>query len=81
MINVYLLDPRGTQCIPWDMNSGRSLVDTVYHENVIGVGELYADGEELDLIRELFRNLPLCHDAKELVWYGDHAKFIVANLP
>lgn len=45
-------------------------------DNVICV---QADGDELDLILRTMKNLPTSH--RHVVrWFGDHAKFIAANL-
>jgi len=45
---------------------------------VIGV---QADCDELEFIRDHFNNLPIPNNKRVVSWYGDLAKFIVANLP
>lgn len=39
-----------------------------------------ADGDELELILECFKNLPIAN-TRVMTWYGDHAKFILRHLP
>jgi len=40
-----------------------------------------ADGDELTAIFEQFRNIPAASGLCRVVrWYGDHAKFIAANI-
>lgn len=38
-----------------------------------------ADGHELTVIREQFANIPFAFCSVQ-TWYGDHAKFIAANI-
>jgi len=40
---------------------------------------LQATGEELDWIRCHFKNLPVRCDLSSVFWFGDLAKFIIAN--
>ena len=47
--------------------------------NICQVVEIQADGDELELIKKNFTNLP-GSKGPIIRWYGDHAKFIAANL-
>lgn len=42
--------------------------------------EVVASGRDLDFIRSTFSRIPDAPDATEVRWYGDIARFIVANL-
>ena len=44
------------------------------------VSSVQADGDELDYIKETMLHLPMRRDKSVVSWYGDHAKFIIANL-
>jgi hypothetical protein len=46
---------------------------------VRNVQKLYASGDELDLIRLEFDNIPICRN-KQIVWNGEMARFIFDNL-
>lgn len=48
--------------------------------NVVGIGMLTADGDELELIRMRFENLPITK-GNYCEWRDDLAKFIFYNLP
>ena len=49
---------------------------------VWNVGEVEADGQELEAIKINFSNVPIPNTANGSVkWYGDFAKFIAGNLP
>ena len=49
---------------------------------MLGVVHVTADGEELDYIRAHFSGLPGVNGAEpeSMTWFGDHARFIAANL-
>ena len=45
------------------------------------ITDISADGDELEYILSRFRNIPLASSSRITVsWFGDHAKFIFANL-
>ncbi len=46
---------------------------------IINVSFIQVDGHELDHIRQQFTNLPMT-TKRSARWFGDLAKFIVANL-
>ncbi len=51
--------------------------------NVIGsfVTHLQADGEELQYLLRVFENIPRCNNHRLVYsWFGDHARFIAANI-
>lgn len=41
--------------------------------------DIQADGDELAYIMNRFKNIPVS-PGRVVCWFGDHAKFIVANL-
>lgn len=43
--------------------------------------EVQADGDELDFISVQYSNIPMVARNRIVRWFGDDAKFIVANLP
>jgi len=43
------------------------------------VCEIYADGDELWKIKSEIQGIPMSNQ-RGVFWYGDHAKFILANL-
>ena len=47
------------------------------HMNVLDF--VQADGDELNLILDKVKNLPQTNNRVQ-IWYGDHAKFICANV-
>lgn len=56
----------------------------VHRHSVYRVGEVYADGAELDYISTVFELLPkmIVRTRHSTVrYFGDHAKFIAGNLP
>lgn len=71
--------------IAW--HASRAPIRDVLADNMVSVYdviEVEADGPELALIKSLVgASLPVFDPAKVPVqsWYGDHAKFIVGNLP
>lgn len=51
--------------------------------NVVGsyVTQLQADGEELAYLLSIFDNIPRCNNHRlAYSWFGDHARFIAANI-
>ena len=44
------------------------------------VSSVQADGDELEHIKDKFKNIPLSIVERVVTWFGDNAKFIVANL-
>lgn len=44
------------------------------------VKEIYADGDELSFILQNVEGIPRAKGQRSMRWYGDHARFIVANL-
>ncbi len=57
---------------------------TAYHlkepEFIANVVSVFADGHELEHIENSFANVPFRRVKRVVSWYGDMAKFIVANL-
>lgn len=62
--------------IPWHVGEELKLtpIDIRY------VLEVQADGDELQAVYEKFDNIPTSAWNRVVRWYGDHAKFIAANL-
>jgi hypothetical protein len=56
----------------------REHLDVGYHEVPL-VEEVQADGDELELVREICQNIPMTN-GHVVRWFGDTAKFIVASL-
>jgi len=50
------------------------------HAEIERVIEVQADGDELAYIYNKFNNLPTMPLRRVVRWFGDHAKFIAANL-
>ena len=48
--------------------------------DIQGVVEVQADCDELNFVCEHFRDLPIRITRSTMRWFGDDAKFIVANL-
>ena len=48
------------------------------HKEAADVIEVQLDGHELQRAEELFSNLPQSRN-RVVRWFGDHAKFIIAN--
>ena len=48
-------------------------------EDIRSVYLVQADGHELDFIFQQFHGLPFAQ-GRVVRWYGDHARFIVANI-
>jgi hypothetical protein len=42
--------------------------------------DVIADGNELDYIVMEMRGLPSLRGARSMRWFGDHARFIIANM-
>lgn len=64
---------RGTN-VQWHVGEPIPEVD------ILRVVAVNADGDELQYIISRFPNLPYCNHRGLVQWFGDHAKFIVANL-
>jgi hypothetical protein len=47
---------------------------------LLSVRYVMADMDELDHLRAIFPSLPTRADRDSMIWFGDHAKFILANL-
>ncbi len=52
----------------------------VFPIEVNQITEVQADSEELAYVRTRFWNLPNSNTSSVTRWFGDHAKFIAANL-
>ena len=46
----------------------------------VEVSSIQADGDELEHIEDKFNNIPTVKSERVVTWFGDDAKFIVANL-
>ena len=44
------------------------------------VADVYADGDELEYIKNNFKNIPICLNKDCNRWYGEIAQFIWNNL-
>lgn len=71
---LYIVKDFGSE-IHW--HRGESLPSDL---NIHQVVEVQADGEELEMILLRQENLPVPNRGRVMRWFGDHAKFIVANL-
>jgi hypothetical protein len=68
----------GDEKIDWHVgenaNNLRQLAEDCY--------KVQADGDELDeILRRCGATIPVSATTRVIRWYGDHAKFIVGNLP
>lgn len=50
-------------------------------ESFCNIGHVIANGNELDYINCYMNHLPGQYGSQKTTWYGDHAKFIVGNIP
>lgn len=48
--------------------------------DIKNVEEIQADGGELDLILRVCQNIPVVTTTNVMRWFGDDARFIVANV-
>lgn len=67
--------PSGTT--NWKIGDQSPKLDTEYIEYIV------ANGMELSLVLSRFQNIPKpekFNQVDSVYWYGDHAKFIIANL-
>lgn len=48
--------------------------------NIKNVEEIQADGGELELILRVCQNIPVATTTNVMRWFGDDARFIVANV-
>lgn len=77
MLVILIKDEDGTHKKVWHVHEPRpklsdsDLVNTVF---------LQADGHELEYVHENFKKIPRTNNRSVVRWYGDHAKFIAANL-
>ena len=62
--------------ITWRIGDALPILFAMAQENITSIS---ADGEELDHIKINFDNLPMPAFRRIVFWYGDTAKFIVAN--
>jgi len=81
---MLYVETKGDQHFSWHIGDG-SLKEVV--ENSPGAGSItdvvmvQADGDELSAIVHQIQNIPRARaSARVTAWYGDDAKFIVANL-
>jgi hypothetical protein len=76
---MYITRVRGDGVVThkWHVGEPSSLIGSL----IATVTEVQADGDELQMIRRCATGLPEPVGASKVVhWFGDHAKFIVANL-
>ncbi len=77
MIRIFFTDE--TDYRQWQIDDKQSMKDFLGRYRISKVEEVQADGYELVRIMQQFKNLPMHHN--EIVhWFGDDAKFIIANL-
>lgn len=77
---IITVSPSGSkQQLSW--NIGQKLFEGKFHDLANSVVEIQADGDELDYILVHFENIPIVDNQRVVVrYFGDHAKFICANL-
>lgn len=65
-------------CVSWRVNEP----DPLHRKNLSAkdVIEVQADGHELEYIQKHMNNLPTAPKTRVVSWFGDHARFIAANL-
>ena len=74
----YIDDDLHDHVVRWDEERGFSAPLPVHH-----VVQCSADDQGLSYVYEHFLNIPSrrsCSGCDRVLWYGDHAKFIAANL-
>lgn len=71
---LYLVLDTGSE-IGWNIGGDNTVL--LFASKVI---EIRANGNELGLIYERFSNIPMPINCRIVNWYGDIAKFIIANL-
>ena len=65
--------------VTWNVGTPSPFIGPNY-SMVYVVGEVFADGKELEYLKVSFTNLP-SFNGKMVRYFGDHAKFIAGNLP
>jgi hypothetical protein len=64
-----------------DVRTAWHVGDKLRFDNVSNIVEIQADGDELELVQALCKNLRNINDcARVKRWFGDEAKFIAANV-
>jgi hypothetical protein len=76
MMYIVSADERGMHERTWHVGEGL----TFSTEQIAAVIEVMADGHELEHILKNFYNMPFRTAKRVNRWFGDHAKFIAANL-
>lgn len=76
MMYIVSADERGMHERSWHV--GEPLIFGV--EAIQSVIEVQADGDELTHLHKQFDNIPFRLNSRVNRWFGDHAKFIAANL-
>ena len=82
MLNILYKNPVGViMRVTWSVGTPSPLKSAP--QVAWTVGEVSASGQELEVIRLRFKNLPdvPTPESGEVTWYGDFAKFIAGNLP
>lgn len=71
----------GNDGFNYKWNTGRviNLSSTGITHSDISKIQVQADGDELELIKRLFTNIPM-YDGRVVSWYGETAAFILFNL-
>lgn len=76
----------GGVVVRWNTNDGRMIREFMKLGDAFAAcnaGDVYSItvwGTELDKLRNTFTGLPDRPEMNSVMWYGDHAKFIIANL-
>jgi hypothetical protein len=74
---VNLIDWKRTHPPEWYLHPNYPYSDDLVYDDVI---RLYGQGQAIAYIARHFTNIPIAPRRHTQVWYGDHARFIVANI-
>lgn len=63
-----------------DWHVGETAPKDVIDDESVQVLDIYADGEELEYIRDYFVGIPMKRRAHGVLWRGEFARFIFDNM-
>ena len=84
MLYIVFKKNNAIDSITWrvdsDVKAFHAKLDDVTDDTFSNVELVQADGHELSYIRRFFTNIPDVSNKSVVSWFGDHARFIAANL-